>query len=63
MKKMLCAAQIGCGKFAHQQDLPNLSTHPLVHLKYACDVNIDNARATMAIGPLTLGGKLIMCIL
>ncbi|MBR1951628.1 MAG: Gfo/Idh/MocA family oxidoreductase [Lentisphaeria bacterium] len=46
MKKMLCAAQIGCGKFAHQQDLPNLSTHPLVHLKYACDVNIDNARAT-----------------
>ena len=45
MKKTLCAAQIGCGKFAHHQDLPNLSTHPLVHLKYVCDVNIDNARA------------------
>ena len=44
MKKTLCAAQIGCGKFAHHQDLPNLSTHPLVHLKYVCDVNLDNAR-------------------
>ena len=44
MNKILCAAQIGCGKFAHHQDLPNLSTHPLVNLKYVCDVNIDTAR-------------------
>lgn len=45
MKKILCAAQIGCGKFANSQDLPNLTAHSLVKLKYVCDTHIDNARA------------------
>ena len=48
MSRILCAAQIGCGKFAASQDLPNLSNHPNVKLKYVCDVNIDNARAAAA---------------
>lgn len=34
----LVSAQIGCGKFAHTQDLPNMSSHPDVVLKWACDV-------------------------
>ncbi|MBQ4329770.1 MAG: Gfo/Idh/MocA family oxidoreductase [Lentisphaeria bacterium] len=45
MKKILCAGQIGCGKFANYQDLPNLSAHEEVNLKWVCDVNIENARA------------------
>ena len=45
MEKILCAAQIGCGKFAASQDLPNLANHPKVKLKYACDVNLAQAKA------------------
>lgn len=43
MKKILTAAQIGCGKFAWGQDLPNMSAHPSINLKWACDVNRQNA--------------------
>ena len=42
MKKIV-AAQIGCGKFAWMQDLPNLSTHPDVFFKWCCDVNPEQA--------------------
>ncbi len=45
MKKILCAGQIGCGKFANYQDLPNLTAHENVNLKWVCDVNIENAKA------------------
>jgi len=48
MKKILTAAQIGCGKFAHTQDLPNLSKHPDVNLKWVCDTREENARETAA---------------
>ncbi|MBQ4481222.1 MAG: Gfo/Idh/MocA family oxidoreductase [Victivallales bacterium] len=41
---ILTAAQIGCGKFAWNQDLVNLTAHPDVNLKWVCDVNSDNAR-------------------
>ena len=40
----LVAAQIGCGKFAWNQDLKNLSAHPDVKLKWVCDVNLESAR-------------------
>ncbi|MBR4125351.1 MAG: Gfo/Idh/MocA family oxidoreductase, partial [Victivallales bacterium] len=43
-KKVLTAAQIGCGKFAWNQDLVNLTAHPAVKLKWVCDVNAENAR-------------------
>ncbi len=39
----LTAAQIGCGKFSFYQDFPNMTGHPEVELKYACDVNLENA--------------------
>ena len=42
-KKRLVAAQIGCGKFPWMQDLPNLSTHPDVTLKWACDIRKESA--------------------
>ena len=45
MKEKLVAAQIGCGKFAWQQDLRNLSTRSDVALKWVCDVNPESARA------------------
>lgn len=48
MERILCAAQIGCGKFAASQDLPNLSNNPRVKLKYVCDVNPANAQAAAA---------------
>ncbi len=41
----LIAAQIGCGKFAQSQDLPNLSSHPKIELKWCCDLNRDHAAA------------------
>lgn len=41
MKKIV-AAQIGCGKFAWAQDMPNLSSHPDVFFKWCCDVSPDN---------------------
>ena len=44
MSKRLTAAQIGCGKFATSNDFPNLTQHPDVDLKWACDINLDNAR-------------------
>ncbi|MBR7146065.1 MAG: Gfo/Idh/MocA family oxidoreductase [Lentisphaeria bacterium] len=45
-KTVLTAAQIGCGKFAHHQDLPNLSTHEQINLKWVCDINLANAEKT-----------------
>ena len=45
MKTKLVAAQIGCGKFAWQQDLHNLSTRSDVTLKWVCDVDPGSARA------------------
>ena len=45
MSRILCAAQIGCGKFANIQDLPNLSRHPGINLKWACDAYLPNAEA------------------
>ena len=48
MKKILCAGQIGCGKFANYQDLPNLTNHDEVNLKWVCDVNIENAKSAAA---------------
>lgn len=41
----LIVAQIGCGKFAMSQDLPNLSSHPKVELKWCCDLNSAHATA------------------
>ena len=41
--KVLTAAQIGCGKFANTQDLPNLKAHPGVKLKWVCDSKLENA--------------------
>ena len=43
--KVLTAAQIGCGKFAQSQDFPNMTTHPNVKLKWACDTNLEQAQA------------------
>lgn len=43
--KLLTAAQIGCGKFAYAQDLPNMSAHPEINLKWVCDTRIENAQA------------------
>lgn len=43
MKTHIVAAQIGCGKFSWAQDLPNLSEHPQIQLKWACDVRKENA--------------------
>ena len=40
----LVAAQIGCGAFANEQDLPNLAAHPGVELRYCCDVDLAAAR-------------------
>ena len=45
MKKQLTGAQIGCGKFAWSQDLPNMAAHPDIHLKWACDISLSNAKA------------------
>lgn len=45
MKKQLTGAQIGCGKFAWSQDLPNMAAHPDIHLKWACDISLSNAEA------------------
>lgn len=44
MGRILTAAQIGCGKFAEAQDFPNMTAHPDVRLKWACDVHIENAK-------------------
>ena len=40
----LVSAQIGCGKFAYSQDLPNMCEHPDVILKWACDVKKESAQ-------------------
>ena len=42
--KVLTAAQIGCGKFAQSQDFPNMTAHPNVKLKWACDTNLEQAQ-------------------
>ena len=44
MKKVLTAAQIGCGKFAWAQDLVNLTTYPEVKLKWVCDARKESAQ-------------------
>ena len=44
-KNIVTAAQIGCGKFAHHQDLPNLSSHPQVNFKWVCDIDLAAAQA------------------
>ena len=44
-KSILTAAQIGCGKFAHQQDLVNLSTHEKVNFKWVCDIDLEAAKS------------------
>ncbi len=43
VKRIVTGAQIGCGKFAWNQDLVNLSAHPEVNLKWVCDVRMENA--------------------
>ena len=40
----IVAAQIGCGAFANEQDLPNLAAHPCVELRYCCDVDPKAAK-------------------
>lgn len=44
--KKLTAAQIGCGKFSQGQDFPNMTAHPGIHLKWACDIRRDAAQAS-----------------
>lgn len=39
----LVVAQIGCGKFAQSQDLPNIGNHPQLELKWCCDINAAHA--------------------
>ncbi len=41
----LVVAQIGCGKFAQSQDLPNIANHPQLELKWCCDINAAHAAA------------------
>ena len=43
-KTILTAAQIGCGKFAHSQDLPNLANHKQINFKWVCDINLAAAQ-------------------
>ncbi|MBE6380490.1 MAG: Gfo/Idh/MocA family oxidoreductase [Lentisphaerae bacterium] len=44
MNRILVAAQIGCGKFSWAQDMVNMTNHPQVKLKWACDVCLENAQ-------------------
>ena len=39
----LIVAQIGCGKFAEYQDLPNIAVLPQVKLKWLCDIDLERA--------------------
>ena len=55
MKKIV-AAQIGCGKFAWAQDLPNLSKHPDVFFKWCCDVNPAQAAKAAAKAGIVFSG-------
>ena len=43
-KTILTAAQIGCGKFAHSQDLPNLANHKQINFEWVCDINLAAAQ-------------------
>ena len=43
-KNIITAAQIGCGKFSWHQDLVNMTNHPQVNLKWACDLRKENAQ-------------------
>ena len=45
-KNILTAAQIGCGKFAWHQDLPNMTNHSKLDLKWVCDLDIAAAEKT-----------------
>jgi predicted dehydrogenase len=45
MKKRYVAGQIGCGAFAMEQHGPNLLRNPnIAGIKWACDVNVGNAK-------------------
>ncbi|MBR2373790.1 MAG: Gfo/Idh/MocA family oxidoreductase [Lentisphaeria bacterium] len=39
----LVVAQIGCGKFAEFQDLPNIAAIPQLQLKWLCDLDTERA--------------------
>lgn len=41
----LQVAQIGCGAFAENQDLPNFERNPHTTVKWTCDVSLERARA------------------
>ena len=45
-KNKVTAAQIGCGKFAWTQDLPNMSRSERVDLKWVCDLDLAQAKKT-----------------
>ncbi len=47
MKKFVIA-QIGCGAFAEQHDLPNFSANPRCEVRYCCDVSPARARELAA---------------
>ena len=47
-KQIITAAQIGCGKFSWHQDLVNMSNHPQINLKWACDLRKENAEKAAA---------------
>ena len=43
--KQFVLAQIGCGAFAEQQDLPNFTANPRCRVKYCCDISQARAAA------------------
>ena len=45
-KNIVTAAQIGCGKFAWHQDLPNMSRSERINLKWVCDLDLEHAKKT-----------------
>ena len=44
----LVAAQIGCGAFANEQDLPNMAAHGGIEVRYCCDPNFAAAEKAAA---------------
>jgi predicted dehydrogenase len=42
---VLQVAQIGCGAFAAEQDLPNFARHPQLECKWCCDVSESQAQS------------------
>ena len=47
-KNIVTAAQIGCGKFAWHQDLPNMSRSERINLKWVCDLDLEHAKKSAA---------------